>query len=345
VTVGLLDAIGKRFPAGCRIFLANVTQHRPKEQLVTRFLTLLVAALLMGSLPGQAQQAAFPPDAARIVSSEPTVLLTWPGVASKAYRVDVFAGNTPVFSQPMVASSVRVPVAAGPLYQWQVHEITKSGEVSVVGARTFQVSNVLQLHFDGLDGAEGLPGGDGGTTGGYDGGAGGTGINGQDVTVSLAPANQDYVSVSVAGLRQERFLMPVTSAPIVVSATGGNGGSGGRGGDGVSGNVTQGYDAQGNPRYYVLGGGNGGNGGSGGSGGNGGNVVVQATGGIDAKRYVLATVQPGLGGRGGPGGRGGMAAVYTYPGSVDSPGTAVAGRDGSLGSDGQPGRPGTVSYR
>lgn len=297
----------------------------------TRLLVSLAFALavLSRATPGFSQDVASPPDHARLVGSVAEVPFRWGGHA-KAHRIEVFAQGKSAYAQPVNGNSVTLRLVPGPMYQWRVQAYEGGRFVDVVPLRSFQFSNELEFHFDGPRGGNGS---------GY-GAPGGNGGDGQSVSITLA-GDLDYIRLRVSGnISGPDTLLLRSSAPVTVTAAGGDGGSGAPGIPGEAGSVRQVYDTAGRVYYQAYPPGPGGPGGSGGHGGNGGQVTVVASG-VEWTRYLRVRLPGGRPGAGGPGGAGGVPANASYNG-YSVTGSYAPGPPGPDGPSGRQGQDGSV---
>lgn len=314
------------------------------------FVLFALAVVLSSSLGAWAQDDGISPAPnAMIVASTPTVTFRWRGDAP-AYQFELYATNQLVQSLTVSKPMIVLPLSPGPSYRWSVRALRGSRFGEVVPFRGFQISQTLELSFDGRPGKPGATTGVQSSQEGVDGGPGGAGQPGQSLRVEVEPAPgaaaADMVRVMVQANTAQTFYLLKSSSPLVISVNGGPGGDGGNGLDGQQGLVQPQYDSAGRiTGWYQVAPTPGGDGGPGGRGGDGGTVTIASSVPADAARLVTVRSEGGRGGAGGRGGRGGAAtgAYYSngcrvgpYAPPVISP--SAPGRDGPPGLSGSRGR-------
>ena len=293
---------------------------------------MLKKTVLLALLLGSNAFAIEPPEGARLVGSEPTVKLAWEG-ASKTYYLQILAAGQKIFEGDVSGSSYQLGLQPNVYYTWS---ITPAGGLGQSEAHHFQYSPQLNYDFNGGNGSPGRTAPQG------DGTDGGPGQPGENVQVYLAPQG-DCTSVRIEGnSRRATFLLLPKSAPLQISARGGDGGAGGAGITGADSH----FDPD-NPRLFVQGT-PGGSGGKGGDGGAGGQVFIHNTLSPGSPFLLKINIEGGKGGRPGAGGKGGLATDPRYVTRSNQPAVSANAPSaqqpsGSPGAAGKPGPQGSIS--
>ena len=301
-------------------------------------ITILAAVLLL-TLPGQAQDI-LPPEAARVIaSSTDGVVMQWPGSAKARYFVQIYTGQVIAVEQEVTGNSIAVPLRAGLGYQWKVSLVQPNGYQEVVPSRNFQVVSETQMVVSGASGSQGGQGKRRATFS-LDGKPGAPGLN---LTATLSKMAGGYVSLSVTGAPANRLYYFSPGAPtFLLASLGGQGGAGGQGFYGA--NADFNYQTG-----YVIVPEAGGPGGNGGDGGAGGSITVLANG-LLVNDYLTFDTRGGQGGAPGPGGRGGAGLILPpeWQGRVRGYGNNYSvprAPDGNPGTGGNAGPMGQVLVR